>query len=196
MNESYFYKSNYSFFTSSAGGGERVWLFGSGCDMWGFSESQSVGLNIEVGALVLVESGHWSELCQREWTGMSRTPGGNTGWKVTAVCGWEGEWKWRRGVLIWNYPPSRPFPSPSSGYPLTLTHSSLAATTPSVSAQLWWHTARRRSGRRACVQSAAWSELWGAGWSRSDGFCSSPGPTGAAGRRRGPSAAAWRGRRW
>lgn len=53
--------------------------------------------------------------------GISRTPDGNTGWKVTAACQWRTGGRSRFPSQFCSVPP--PLPSPSSVYPLTLTHS-------------------------------------------------------------------------
>lgn len=66
---------------------------------------------------------HWSDgYVSVELTGISWTPDGNTGWKVTAACQWSsgGGGGGSRGIplpiLIWTHPPSF-LPSSSSGYP-------------------------------------------------------------------------------
>lgn len=53
--------------------------------------------------------------------GISGTPDGNTGWKVTAACQWRTGGKIPLPISVWLCPLC--LPSPSSGYPLTPTHS-------------------------------------------------------------------------
>lgn len=119
------------------------------------------------------------ELCVMEWVGISRTPDGNTGWKVTAVCQW-----WEGGSRFpsqfGSVAPS--LPCPSSGYPLSLTHSP-SGPLPQCCSRLrasqfpqWWPTA----------PSAASSGRWGAGWRRSDASWCSQGRTAAASHRLRP----------
>lgn len=80
-----------------------------------------VSVNVDGGLLLLVVFSHRSaSYVSVEEMGISRTLDGNTGWKVTAACQWRG-WVGVGGDPA-SHPNLDPCPSPSSGYPLTLTH--------------------------------------------------------------------------
>lgn len=146
-------------------------------------------VEIEVGVLLLVVFVDWLV-----GPGISRTSAGNSGWKVTAACPWKQADSWRGGS---RFPSWFGTTHHSLCVSATLVSSSQHQRPPCSSSELLrsrlsWRASPLRSKRHASVPSAASSERCGVGWSRSDGSCSPPGLTAAAGR--GPT---WRtGKMW
>lgn len=88
-----------------------------------FPESLSVKIDVGVFFLVVFSRGSESYVSV-EGAGISRTPGGNTGWKVTAACWLRTGEKWGgRGIPVPSSPldldvsPSSPFPPLPPGIP-------------------------------------------------------------------------------